>query len=405
MCSFGFLFRSAQQKPQGSSPIHCPCFIGRYCNDVWAIDLDTMTWHNPTCSGRAPGPRYGHTATVVDYKIYIFGGRGPSGLLYNDLWCLDVETWKWTLMPSTTAPPLARAGHSAAAVGNKLAFFGGWDGSAVFNDLWVYDIAGRTWLKPKVRGMLPRPRHGHSMVLTPAGRLIVFGGWAQSDKGVPQYLNDTRVFDTGSMMWIRPRIVGEQPPHSYWHNAVMVGKHMVVLGGYGGNKPKPAAAAAEAAMVQETSQEQRGIQVVPETLDDCPPPVSTAIGADGSEVPVGKHPWVWVLDTDALAEQEGKSLTGPGSTITPNKRSTSEPALTMSWFQPFIAGQPAGKRYGHSLVSVGPHILAIAGWDGNKAVAEVLQLDLTSLVGPALLMGVAEGEAGAEASESSDNYA
>lgn len=107
---------------------------------MWAIDLDTMTWHNPTCTGRAPGQRYGHTVTVVDYKVYIFGGRGPSGLLHNDLWCLDVETWKWTLMPSTTAPPLARFNHAGVAVGNKIAYFGGWDGESAFNDLWVYDI-------------------------------------------------------------------------------------------------------------------------------------------------------------------------------------------------------------------------------------------------------------------------
>ena len=119
---------------------HVPTHFGRYCNDVWAVDLDTMTWHNPTCSGRAPGPRYGHSVTVVDYKVYVFGGRGPAGLLHNDLWCLDIESWKWTLMPSTTAPPLARFNHTAAAVGNKIAFFGGWDGTTAFNDLWVYDI-------------------------------------------------------------------------------------------------------------------------------------------------------------------------------------------------------------------------------------------------------------------------
>jgi len=361
-------------------------FERRYCNDVWAIDLDTMTWHNPSCAGRSPGARYGHTTTVVDYKVYVFGGRGPAGLMYNDLWCLDVETWKWSLMPSTTAPPLARSGHTAVAVGNKLAFFGGWDGNTTFNDLWVYDISGRTWLKPKVKGMLPRARHGHSMVLAAEGRMVIFGGWAQGAKGHPEYLNDTRVFDTSSMMWIRPRIAGQQPPKAYWHQAVMVGKQMVVIGGYSGHKPKPAAAAAEAALVKSTSAEQRGIQIVPDTLPECPPPASKAVGADGTEVPVGLHPFVWILDTDA-PDDIGRETVSDAGKIRPNKRNAEDDsALTMSWSQPFIAGQPPGRRYGHSMVAVGPHILAMAGWDGNKAVGDLLQLDLTALVGPALLM-------------------
>jgi hypothetical protein len=28
----------------------------------------------------------------------------------------------------------------AVAVGNKMAFFGGWDGETAYNDLWVYDV-------------------------------------------------------------------------------------------------------------------------------------------------------------------------------------------------------------------------------------------------------------------------
>ncbi|CAE7726783.1 GPA3, partial [Symbiodinium sp. KB8] len=328
-----------------------------YCNDVWAIDLDTMTWHNPTCTGRAPGQRYGHTVTVVDYKVYIFGGRGPSGLLHNDLWCLDVETWKWTLMPSTTAPPLARFNHAGVAVGNKIAYFGGWDGESAFNDLWVYDIGELSGAERQghVRGMLPKPRHGHSMVLTPEGRMIVQGGWAPTEQGFPQYLRDTRVFDTGSMMWIRPRISGDFPPPSFSHAAVMVGRFMVLLGGYGGHKPKPAAAAAEAALI--------------------------TTSAD-----------VWVLDTDAVDDDdEGGERK---ASIRPNKRSgdgTSD-ALSMKWMQPFIAGQPPGRRYGHSLVAVGPHVLALGGWDGNKAIGEVLQLDLTALVGPSLMMESQHGD-------------
>lgn len=39
-----------------------------YLDDVWAIDVDTMTWHNPACAGGGPSARYGHTASVIEYK-------------------------------------------------------------------------------------------------------------------------------------------------------------------------------------------------------------------------------------------------------------------------------------------------------------------------------------------------
>lgn len=39
-----------------------------YLNDVWAVDVDTMTWHNPRCAGGGPSPRYGHTTTVIDFS-------------------------------------------------------------------------------------------------------------------------------------------------------------------------------------------------------------------------------------------------------------------------------------------------------------------------------------------------
>jgi hypothetical protein len=112
-----------------------------YLNDTWALDIDTMKWHNPKCAGRSPGARYGHAAVVIDFKMYVFGGKGDGGILYNDLWCLDVERWTWEMIPSSTAaPPSARFGHSMISVGDKIALFGGWDGRTANNEFWLFDL-------------------------------------------------------------------------------------------------------------------------------------------------------------------------------------------------------------------------------------------------------------------------
>ncbi len=91
-----------------------------YLKDLWALETDTLRWYRPKLSGTGgPGARHGHGAVVVGAKMYVFGGKGEGGLVYNDLWVLDVEAWTWTLEAATltvSAPPSPRFGHAMVAV-------------------------------------------------------------------------------------------------------------------------------------------------------------------------------------------------------------------------------------------------------------------------------------------------
>jgi hypothetical protein len=298
----------------------------QYLNDLWVIDTDTMEWHKPKAAGHPPGARYGHSAAVVDTCVYVFGGKGSSKVLFNDLHMLDVVRWTWSLVPSTTAPPLGRFGHSMVAVGDKLVVFGGWDGVSAMNDLWVFDTTATSWIKPVVGGPPPSPRHGHTMVQAPStGRLIVFGGWSPTDKGYPDYRSDSRELDPETMTWVRSRETGERPGGRYGHAAGMVGgRYMVVLGGWGKNQQAESAAEEASRATDETSK--------------VSAPVTTK--------------QLWVLDTEE------------------NK-----------WFQPKAAGRHPGLRYGSSMAVLGPFVLTFGGWDGVKSRSDMVQLDFTPLVG------------------------
>lgn len=295
----------------------------KYLSDVWAVDVDTMTWHNPRCAGGGPDARYGHTCTVVDYTLYVFGGKGEAGL-FNDIWALDVETWGWTRLPSTTAPPPPRFQHSQFSVGKKVVFFGGWNGRESFNDLWVYDIDGRAWMRPKVSGPAPCPRHGHSTQITEDGRVLVFGGWAWDEHGRPQYLNDVRQLDTETMIWGRCRVTGEFPPGRYFHSTAMFGDLMVVFGGYSGERK-----------AEKASEK-----------------VKAAPGASREALSVScKSPHLYLLDT-----------------------------VSMEWVQPAASGPQPGIRYGHGMAAVGASLVVVGGWDGSKSVSDCLQLDLSAML-------------------------
>lgn len=42
-------------------------------------------------TGEAPAPRWGHSTSVVDDTLYVFGGYGQS--LYNELYALDLSLY------------------------------------------------------------------------------------------------------------------------------------------------------------------------------------------------------------------------------------------------------------------------------------------------------------------------
>jgi N-acetylneuraminic acid mutarotase len=54
-------------------------------NDTWCFDPRTEKWSELQCIGFIPTPREGHSAAVVDDVIYIFGGRGVDGKDLGDL--------------------------------------------------------------------------------------------------------------------------------------------------------------------------------------------------------------------------------------------------------------------------------------------------------------------------------
>lgn len=314
-----------------------------YCSDVWVLDLDSNQWHCPKIGGKAPAERYGHAATVIGTDVYIFGGKGGKGMLYNDLWCLDVTKWSWSLMPSTSAAPAARMGCSLAG---PLLLFGGWDAARkTYNDLWLYDRTTFSWVQPKTHGTAPSARHGHSCVFDEvSSRLLVYGGCAIDSEGHLSYLKDTRELDLNVMTWGRTRISGTYPTARYWHTAVLVGNVMVVSGGYSGDEgEKEATAAAAAATTTVTI------------------PHSPGMGFGNVEqpgvnisVPFGPHAGTFLLDTS-----------------------------TGDWQQPFVAGKAPGYRYGASAVAYGLQVIMFGGWEDSRALYETLVLDLSALAAPA----------------------
>ncbi len=108
--------------------------------------------------GQGPPPLAGHSAVVLDNRVFIFGGRSSSKKYHNMLYCLNTgtctmyfklrcaqgnflctDTMEWTTIHARN-PPAARAFHASVAGGTSIYIFGGTSGTKVFNDLHRFDV-------------------------------------------------------------------------------------------------------------------------------------------------------------------------------------------------------------------------------------------------------------------------
>ncbi len=309
-----------------------------YYNDTSVLDLESNTWHVVKTGGSKPGPRYGHSASVVGSKIYVFGGKGPDGRMYNDVHFLDTLSWCWVELSSTTSPPPARFGHATCVVGDKLVVFGGWDGAELAApDLWVFDTTTCTWVQPKVNGRPPLARQGHVMELTRDGRVVVFGGMTlDPGSGHPSYLSDVRSLDIETMVWSAPRTGGVRVEPRFLATSCMMGKYMVVFGGW--------------------------IQRQNAHLHKAP-----VSGGAGVRV---KEP----TTADTIIAYDTEEL---------------------EWVLPLFFGTCPDELYGHSLALAGGQVILYGGWGGNRALDELFVGEPLGM----LAVGGADSADGAERKE------
>lgn len=135
---------------------------GKYSNELYELQATRWEWRKlkalPPDNGAEPCPRLGHTFTMINEKIYLFGGlanesEDPKNNIpkyLNDLYILDVHSatatvpLKWELPQTYGETPPPRESHTAVAYTCKktnrtyLVIYGGMSGCRL-GDLWMLD--------------------------------------------------------------------------------------------------------------------------------------------------------------------------------------------------------------------------------------------------------------------------
>jgi DNA-binding CsgD family transcriptional regulator len=189
-------------------------------NIVERYHPETNTWETAAPKLAAV---YDINAVVIGGKVYVSGGRLPSGKVTNNLEIYNPRQDSWT----QGAPlPVALSAYALAAFEGRIYLFGGWDGAKFLTSVYSYDPVQDAWSlvasMPAERGYL-----GAAV----AGRNIYVVGGYDGQKA----LSDNQVFQpdlVGSPGG--PWIAGKSMPEGrYAMGVTSVADIIYIIGGIG----------------------------------------------------------------------------------------------------------------------------------------------------------------------------
>ena len=94
----------------------------QYSNNLYLVDLTTLTVTAIEPKGDVPAPRWHHAAVIHHGHLYICGGKGADGLL-GDLYRFDFEDQEWKRIDLSSIIP--RKHHKCCIMGKYLVIIGG----------------------------------------------------------------------------------------------------------------------------------------------------------------------------------------------------------------------------------------------------------------------------------------
>lgn len=211
-----------EQQPREPVDNHVHVFTLQSANDD-EVDYQIIRSKATTDDGAVPCSRVGHTASVVDDQIYMFGGRGGNAMKPLEengrVWVFDTKMNQWSYLdPAQGSPyPASRSYHASTSTEHPMSAFqektvqdstpfnaaqeetktdqtvnplgttaswlddhgtifihGGCPASGRVSDVWAFDVASRLWSQfPDA----PGPARGGPSLTLSRERLYRFGGF------------------------------------------------------------------------------------------------------------------------------------------------------------------------------------------------------------------------------------
>ncbi|KAJ7260916.1 hypothetical protein B0H12DRAFT_1013840 [Mycena haematopus] len=202
-----------------------------YYDTIYVLDTVTRRWTRPTVAGPKPPPRRAHTGVLYHGKIYMFGG-GNGMTALNDVWTLDVTNinkMRWDELQTSGRKPSHRGYHTANLIGNVMIVVGGSDGKDCFNDIWCLNLDTLRWTKLVVDTPHRRLSHTSTQV---GSYLFIVGGHDGT-----RYRSDLLLFNLVSLAFEPRSTLGKAPSARGYHVTLLADSRLLLFGGFNGTTP------------------------------------------------------------------------------------------------------------------------------------------------------------------------
>lgn len=166
-------------------------------------------WFVPMTKGDIPPGCAAYGFVVDGTRLLVFGGMVEYGKYSNELYELQASRWEWKKLkpkpPKNAPPPCPRLGHSFTLVNNKVYLFGGLANDSddpkknvprYLKDLYTLDLTSNPvqWEIPHTHGPSPPPRESHTGVAWTNKKdgtsyLVIYGGMSGCRLGDLWFLN------------------------------------------------------------------------------------------------------------------------------------------------------------------------------------------------------------------------
>ncbi|QBX32533.1 virion structural protein [Pseudomonas phage PA1C] len=191
----------------------------------FTIDGETITPVTRSNGGLAV--RNSHCMSAIDNKVYLFGGNGAQGIMYE---FKSYNTDNFTVANLT--PPYQIRYATLTSHGRRLYTLGGYEtANTSVTSFRSYNVDNNTWTAHK-NGLVNRNRHS-AVALN--NKIYVFGGQSGTSS-TPNTINNDHIFsvydietDTWSNIILPP---GKMPPTRFYANMEVYNGKIYLSGGY-----------------------------------------------------------------------------------------------------------------------------------------------------------------------------
>ncbi|XP_023649814.1 kelch repeat-containing protein isoform X1 [Paramormyrops kingsleyae] len=172
----------------------------KWFNDVHILDTQSWRWTMVEAQGKVPPLAY-HSCSLFRGELFVFGGVFPRPHPEPDgcsdsLYIFNPVLAIWYQPIVNGDRPAPRSGHSACVLQGKIFMFGGWDTPVCFNDMHALDLGLMEFSAVRTSGTGPSPRSWHGCAVLSESKFLVHGGYNGNNA-----LTDSFIFDTDTSCW------------------------------------------------------------------------------------------------------------------------------------------------------------------------------------------------------------